>query len=115
MNPPSRGELWLADLGPLQGSREQLGRRPVIILQTDDLVLNTIVGIPMTSTVSRVGFANIVFLPAGESGQDHDSAALCHQILAIDCRKLIHKIGDLAPERLNEIEVAVAFVLGLPS
>ena len=29
-------------------------------------------------------------------------------------RKLVHKIGGLAPERLSELELAVAFVLGLP-
>jgi mRNA-degrading endonuclease toxin of MazEF toxin-antitoxin module len=40
---------------------------------------------------------------------------LCHQIRALDRRKLIHKIGELTPERLSEIELAAAFVLGLPS
>lgn len=115
MNPANRGEVWLADLGPLKGDREQLGRRLVVILQTDDLALNTVVVIALTKTVSRVGFPTVVFIPAGESGQDHDTAALCHQIWSIDRSKLIHKIGDLAPERLSEIEIAVAFVLGLPS
>ena len=65
MNPLNRGEVWLADLGPLKGDREQL--------------------------------------------------ALCYQIWSIDRRKLIHKIGDLDLERLSDIEIAVAFVLGLPS
>jgi mRNA interferase MazF len=33
-NPPKRGEVWLADLNPTQGS-EQAGIRPVIIFQND--------------------------------------------------------------------------------
>jgi len=71
--------------------------------------------IPLTTQTRRAGFANTVLIPAREAGQDLDSVALCHQVRAIDCRKLIHKIGELAPERLSEIELAVVFVLGLPS
>jgi len=31
---PSRGEIWLANLGPTQGS-EQAGTRPVLVYQND--------------------------------------------------------------------------------
>jgi mRNA interferase MazF len=48
-----------------------------------------------------------------EAGLDRDSVALCHQIRALDRRKVIRKLGDLAPERLSEIEIAISFVLGL--
>jgi mRNA interferase MazF len=77
--------------------------------------LSTIVIIPLTTQLRRAGFTNTVLIPAREAGQDRDSVALCHQIRAIDRRKLIHKIGELGPERLSEIELAVVFVLGLPS
>jgi mRNA-degrading endonuclease toxin of MazEF toxin-antitoxin module len=40
---------------------------------------------------------------------------LCHQIRVLHRCKLIRRLGELAPERLSEIEVAVAFVLGLPA
>jgi mRNA interferase MazF len=52
-------------------------------------------------------------IPAKEAGQERDSVALCHQIRALDRRKLLHKIGQLAPERLSEIEAVVLFVLGI--
>ena len=71
--------------------------------------------IPLTTQSRRAGFANTVLISAREAGQDRDSVALCHQIRVLDRRKLIHKIGDVAPERLSEIELAVVFVLGLPS
>jgi mRNA interferase MazF len=116
MTPANRGEVWLANLGPVRGDHEQLGRRPVIILQTDDLLpLNTVVIIPLTTQLSRAEFANNVLIPADEGGQDQDSVAQCHQIRALDRRHLVHKIGELMPERLSEIEFAVMFVLGLPS
>ena len=116
MNPARRGEVWLVDLGQPKDDHEQAGRRPAVILQTDDLaVLSTVVIVPLTTQSKRAGFANTVWIPANEAGQDRDSVALCHQIRVLDRRKLIRRIGELAPERLSEIEVAVAFVLGLPA
>jgi mRNA interferase MazF len=116
MNPAKRGEVWLVDLGQPKEDHEQAGRRPVIVFQTNYLsLLSTVVIVPLTTQSRRAGFANTVLIPAMEAGQDRDSVALCHQIRALDRRKLIHKIGELAPERLSEIELAVIFVLGLPS
>jgi mRNA interferase MazF len=117
MNPPKRGEACLADLGQSkQEDHQQAGRRPTVIFQTDDLApLNTVVIIPLTTQLRRAGFANTVLIPAGEAGQDRDSVALCHQIRPVDRRKLMHKIGELAPETLSEIETALLFVLGILS
>lgn len=114
MNAASRGEVWLVDLGVPTDDHEQAGRRPAVIFQTDDLsLLSTVVVIPLTTQSKRAGFANTVWIPAKEAGQERDSVALCHQIRALDRRKLAHKIGQLLPERLSEIEVAVLFVLGI--
>jgi len=116
MNATKRGEVWLVDLGQPKGDHEQAGRRPAVIFQTDDLSpLSTVVVIPLTTQIRRAGAANTVWIPAREAGQDQDSVALCHQIRALDRRKLVHKIGELAPERLSEIEASVLFVLGIPS
>ena len=70
---------------------------------------------PLTTQLKSAGFAHTVFIPSKEGGQDLDSVALCHQIRVLDRRKLIHKIGDLAPELTTEVELAVMFVLGLSS
>ena len=116
MNPAKRSELWLADLGEPKEGHEQAGQPPVVIFQTDELSrLDTVVVIPLTKQQKRAGFANTVFIPAQEAGQDHPSVALCHQIRVLDRRKLIHRIGRLPAERLSEIEVATVFVLGIPS
>jgi mRNA interferase MazF len=116
MNAAKRGEVWLVDLGQPKGDHEQAGRRPAVIFQTDDLSpLSTVVVIPLTTQIRRAGVANTVWIPAREAGQDLDSVALCHQIRALDRHKLVHKIGELAPELLSEIEASVLFVLGIPS
>jgi mRNA interferase MazF len=116
MNPAKRGEVWFVDLGQPKEDHEQAGRRPAVIFQTDDLSpLSTVVIIPLTTQLKRAGFANTVLIPAREAGQEHASVALCHQLRALDRRKLIRKIGELVPERLSEIELGVVFVLGIPS
>jgi mRNA interferase MazF len=116
MSPATRGEIWLADLGPTRDDHELLGRRPVVVFQDDCLLrLNTVVVIPLTTQLGRADYRHNVLIPAGEADQDCDSVAQCHQLRAINRRKLIHKIGELTPERLTEVELSVMFVLGLPS
>ena len=111
----ARGEVWFADLGEPRNGHEQAGRRPVIIIQTDDLSpLSTVVIVPLTTKTRKGGLADTVLVPAKEAGQEHDSVALCAQIRALDRRKLKFKIGELTPGRLSEVERAVAFVTGLP-
>jgi len=116
MSSARRGDVWLVDLGQPKDDHEPALQRPAVILQSDDFsVLNTVVIIPLTGQSKRAGYANTVWIPAGEAGQDYDSVALCHQIRVLDRRYLIRRIGELVPERLSEIEVSIAFVLGLPA
>jgi mRNA interferase MazF len=115
MNPAKRGEVWFVDLGLPKDDHEQAGWRPVVILQTDDLsLLSTVVVIPFTTQLKHAGRAHTVLVGAKEAGLERDSVALCHQIRALDRRKLKHRIGELMPERLSEIEVTAAFVMGIP-
>ena len=54
MIPAKRGEVWFVDLGMPKDDHEQAGRRPVVILQTDDLSpLSTVVIIPFTTQLKR--------------------------------------------------------------
>ena len=71
MNLAKRGDVWLVDLGQRQEYHEPAGQRPAIIFQTDDLSpLNTVVVIPLTTQLTRAGFANTVLITAQEAGQD---------------------------------------------
>jgi len=109
-----RGQGWLADLGQPRG-HEQAYKRPVVILQIDSLnYLNTVMVVPLTSRTDRGNSATTVSVHPSEGGLDRPSVALCHQLRALDARKLESHLGELPPERLYEIEAAVAFVLGLP-
>jgi mRNA interferase MazF len=66
--------------------------------------------VPLTTQLRQAPFAHAVLIPAMEAGQEHDSVAVCHQIRALDHRRLIRRIGELTPERQSEIEVTVMFV-----
>ena len=78
-----RGDLFWVNLDSTQGS-EQAGRRPVN-----------------------------VHLPRGVAGLTQPSTILLSQIRTIDKSRLERKIGHLPPERLRQVNEAIAISLGL--
>jgi len=69
----------MVDFGAPSGP-EQAGHRPAILLQDDQFTaaLTTVIVLPLTTNLKRLGLPTTVFLPAGEGGLDNDSIALCH-------------------------------------
>jgi mRNA-degrading endonuclease toxin of MazEF toxin-antitoxin module len=59
-----RGEIWWADLGPYR-FREQTGRRPVVIWQSNVLteVLQSVLLIPLTTNLERAHLAGTALVP----------------------------------------------------
>ncbi|MEG4319808.1 MULTISPECIES: type II toxin-antitoxin system PemK/MazF family toxin [unclassified Microcoleus] len=108
-----RGEIWIAALDPTQGS-EQAGVRPIIIFQNDTVsrYTNTVISIPLTTNLRRASLPSCVFIPSGEGGLTQDSVALCHQMRVLDQTRLRHKIGEVNPETLVQLENNVLFTLG---
>jgi mRNA interferase MazF len=88
----NRGEVWLANLNPTQGS-EQAGTRPVIIFQESILArfTTTIITIPVTSNLRRAALPTCVQISKGEGGLSQDSVALCHQIRVLDRKTAFQK------------------------
>jgi mRNA interferase MazF len=109
-----RGDVYLANLGPIKGS-EQAGTRPVLIFQNNLLnkTARTVVVIPFTTNLRMARLPSCVQVPAGEGGLHQDSVAICHQIRALDKTGLLTCWGTLPPMRLVEIEQVVTFTLGI--
>ena len=85
INKISRGEIYVADLNPYQGS-EQGGIRPVIILQNDtgNYFSSTTIVASLTSHVGKKeNLPTHVFIKSRE-GLEHDSIIMCEQIRTID-------------------------------
>ena len=110
----ARGEIWTADLDPVQGS-EQTGSRPVLILQNDAInaFTTTLVSVPMTTNLRRAALPSCVRIAQGEGGLMSDSVALCHQLRVLDRTRLRRKLGRVKEETLAAVERCVLFTLGI--
>ena len=108
-----RGELWWADLGPHR-VREQTGRRPIVIWQSDTLsrALQSILVIPLTTNLDRAQLAGTAVIAATEGGLPSDSVALAFQMRAIPKALLQTKIRSLSAAELAELELATDEALG---
>jgi mRNA interferase MazF len=109
-----RGETWLADLAPTKGT-EQAGVRPVLIVQTDRANPHSPhpIIVPFTTRIRQKILPSHVLVPAGEGGLTQDSVALCEQIRVIDNGRLIHPLGNLSAQRMQEVGDAMKTILDL--
>jgi mRNA interferase MazF len=108
-----RGEIWLVNLDPTQGS-EQAGTRPIIIYQNETIskYTVTIISIPLTTNIKRAGLPTCVLIPKN-GALKNDSVALCHQMRVLDKTRFIHKIGELDKITLENIDKCILFTLGI--
>jgi mRNA-degrading endonuclease toxin of MazEF toxin-antitoxin module len=79
-----RGEIWWADLGPYR-PREQTGRRPVVVWQSNALsgVLQSVLVVPLTTNMERANLAGTALVNASPDGPRDSSVALAFQLRAI--------------------------------
>ena len=108
-----RGEVWLANLDPTQGS-EQAGTRPVIIFQNDIVsqFSTTTITIPLTTNKRRAFLPICVMIKQGDGGLLQDSVALCFQLRVLDQTRLIKRLGQLNIQTIAELEEVVLVTLG---
>lgn len=111
---PRRGEVYWANLDPVQGS-EQSGRRPVLIVQNDrgNASSPTTVVVAISSSPLPKRYPFTVPLPAGEGGLPRASYVNCAHIRSIDIRRLEARMGSLDDARMQEVATALKFELGL--
>jgi mRNA interferase MazF len=110
----SRGEIWLADLNPTQGS-EQSGTRPVLIFQNNSInrFTSTFVTIRLTTNLRRASLPTCVLVRQGEGGLNKDSVALCHQLRVLDRSRLKRRLGSVSEQTTAAIESRVLFTTGI--
>lgn len=108
-----RGEIWWADLGPYR-PREQTGRRPVIIWQSDALtrLLQSVLVVPLTTNIQRANLAGTAVIAATEEGPPERSVALVFQLRAVPKTLLDERIRALTENELAELELATDEALG---
>lgn len=106
-----RGEIWWADLNPVQGS-EQGGQRPVLILSQN--VFNersgTVIALAITSQPQRAGFPLTFELASG--GLPKRSWVKISQIRTLSVQRIGNRIGKVTPEELSQIIEGVFELIG---
>lgn len=107
-----RGEIWWADLGPYL-PREQTGRRPVVVWQSDSLIriLQSVLVVPLTTNMDRANLAGTCIVAASE-GLPQDSVALAFQMRAVPKTALETRIRNLTMAELADLELATDEALG---
>ena len=85
----TRGDIFIADLNPVQGS-EQGGIRPVLVIQNDrgNRFSPTVICAAMTSRVGKSDLPTHAWVSARDSGLKCDSLVLCEQIRTLEKRRL---------------------------
>jgi mRNA interferase MazF len=109
-----RGEVWLANLDPTQGS-EQAGTRPVIVFQNDliNRYSRTVLTIPLTTNLGRASLPSCLLISKGDGGLASDSVALCHQLRVLDKSRLQRRLGTLKDQTISAVESCVVFTTGI--
>ena len=109
-----RGEIWWADLGPFR-PREQTGRRPVVIWQSNALTgsLQSVLVVPLTTNLDRANLAGTAIVQASpHEGLPEDSVALAFQMRAVPKTALDNRVRALSEIELAELELATDEALG---
>ncbi len=110
-----RGEIWWADLGEPVGSGPGY-RHPVVVISTDtfnESRISTVIVTMITSNLRLAVAPGNVRVAARESGLRKESVVNVSQVLTVDKRVLIERIGHLPGDRLGEVEAGLRDVLGL--
>ena len=109
---PRRGEIWLVNFNPAQGS-EQKGIRPALVIQND--VGNEVSPVTIVAAISSLIKAypiNVEIKPS-ESGLERDSVVKLNQIRTIDKKRLIRKLGEVNFSKMKTVNSSLMLSLGL--
>jgi mRNA interferase MazF len=117
MPDPSRGEIWLADLGTGRG-HEQAGQRPVLVVSDDAFNIGLsglVMVVPLTSKLakSRQIPAHLPISPP-EGGLKTPSVILCDQLRTISKDRLgTGPWGRVSAATLGRVDNTMRLLLAL--
>jgi mRNA interferase MazF len=110
---PRRGEVWLVSLGAARKG-EPGKNRPAIVISVDEIVAGVEHELFVVVPVSSSRAPSLLRPPVSPGeGIDANSAAICRGVRAVSRSRLMHRIGQLTPSTLHEVEQALATILGL--
>ncbi|GHV96348.1 mRNA interferase [Spirochaetia bacterium] len=111
-----KGEIWWAALPPDPRGSEPGKKRPVLIVQGDELnrrALSTVICATITSNLLLAGSSPNILLEKGESGLPISSVINFSQILTIDRYYITKLVSMVSKPVLAKIDESLKFVFDL--
>ena len=90
-----RFDVWYADLPGFPGSHVQFGMRPVVVISNDAANQHSpvVTIVPLTSKIKPNSLPTHTIIRA--KGLQVPSVALCEQLMTVDRRRLVNRIGTV--------------------
>jgi mRNA interferase MazF len=108
-----RGEIWWATLPPPLGS-EPGGRRPVLIVSSDDYndsAIKTVVVVGLTTNLKLANIPGNVYVTPEETGLAKEAVVNITQITATDKTFLTEKVSALHPDAFELVKYGLSLLL----
>lgn len=114
MPQPQTGDVYRAQLDPVQGS-EQGKKRPVIVFQNPNLTrfTTTLLCVPLTTNMKRLGLPGTCHIRQGEGGLSQEGVALAFQLRALDASRLEKRFGKLSAPAIESVADAILDAFGI--
>jgi mRNA interferase MazF len=111
---PKRGEVYLVNFDPTIGAEIQK-TRPVLIVQNDIANRHSPITIvaAISSQFDETLYPTEVLMQPPEGGLSIPSVVLLNQIRSIDKRRLVRRLGVLAPTTMARVNRAILISLGV--
>ena len=110
-----RGEIWWAELGDPRGSEPGF-RRPVAVVQADSFnksKIGTVIVAAITSNLELAAAPGNVGLSRRDSKLPRRSVVNVSQVLTLDRRFLVKRVGVLPGRLVEEMDRGLRLVLSL--
>lgn len=108
-----RGDVLWAAPDPSVG-REQAGRRPVLVVSSDDALAalpQVVTTIPLTTR--QRGWPTHIPITGPHTGLSEPSWAVCEQVRTISTQRLAGQIGTSDEDTLDQAARVLRYLLGL--
>ena len=110
-----RGEIWWAEISAPSGSEPGF-RRPLLVVQADAFNTSriaTTVVVVLTSNLRLVEAPGNVLIPAEGSGLPKDSVANVSQLITVDKKILVDRVGKLPARFMRAVTDGLRIVLSV--
>lgn len=112
---PRRGEIWDVNWSPGRGA-EQQGTRPALIIQNDRGNASSSYPLTIVASMSRTERElplHVRITPSEENGLTAETDVKCEQVMTIEKSRLIRRRGNITPEEMSRVDVALKLSLNL--